>query len=414
MVAAQLQAAGIEPRSIILEPEGRNTAPAVAIGALEAMSDGEDPVLLVLPADHLIKDAIAFAAAVHCGVDLAKKGNLVTFGISPSRPQTAYGYILKGEPLQVHPTEQIKDVLSYHVAAFVEKPERDIAITYLQSGRYLWNSGIFLFKASTYLEELEKFSPSMIQCCSRAHSLARRDLDFLRLDSSFLECPSDSIDYAIMERTDRAAVIQLETVWSDVGSWSALHEASQKDDTENVLIGDVITEDVKNCYLHASNRLIAAVGLRDHVVVETKDAVLVAHIERAQEVQAVVARLKTAKRHEAYSHTKVYRPWGSYESVDVGERFQVKRIIVNPGSALSLQKHHHRAEHWIVVRGTARITKGDEEILLTEDQSTYVPLGTLHRLENPGRIPLELIEVQTGSYLGEDDILRLEDQYGRA
>ena len=417
MVAAQLQEVNIQPQAIILEPVGRNTAPAAAIGALEAMGNGEDPVIMVLPADHLVNGSIAFTAAVRCGYHLAQRGHMVTFGIRPHKPETGYGYIHQGEHLfegaEDDRGQEGAEGSAHRVAAFVEKPPREQAVTYVESGRYLWNSGIFLFKASTYLQELERFSPATVRCCTEAHGLALRDLDFLRLDSRFSHCPADSIDYAIMEKTDRAVVVQLDASWNDVGSWSALHEVAQKDDHQNVLIGDVITEDVKNCYLHSSSRMIAAVGLQDHVVVETKDAVLVAHMDRVQDVKTLVTRLRKDNRGEALNHTRVYRPWGSYESVDAGERFQVKRIVVNPGSVLSLQKHHHRAEHWIVVRGTARITRGEEDILLTEDQSTYVPLGTVHRLENPGRIPLELIEVQTGSYLGEDDIVRLQDKYGR-
>ena len=414
MVAAQLQAAGITSRAIILEPVGRNTAPAVAIAALEGIKDGADPVLLVLPADHMVNGSPAFLEAVQCGHMLAEQGCMVTFGIRPSRPETGYGYIRKGNALSAR---QVPDGetpgIAHQVSAFVEKPMMDKALSYLESGEYLWNSGIFLFKASTYMQELERFAPRIVKYCAEAHGLAQRDLDFLRLHAAFRDCPSDSVDYAIMEKTDRAAVIQLDASWSDVGSWSALHEVGRKDEAQNVLIGDVITEDVKNCYLHASSRMIAAVGLQNHVVVETKDAVLVAHIDRVQDVKTIVTRLKSDQREEAVNHTRVYRPWGSYESVDTGDRFQVKRIVVNPGSVLSLQKHHHRAEHWIVVKGTARITRGEEEVLLTEDQSTYVPLGTLHRLENPGRIPLEIIEVQTGSYLGEDDIVRIDDRYGR-
>ena len=413
MVAAQLQAMKVNPSAIILEPVGRNTAPAVAVAALEASRDGEDPILLVLPADHLMEGAPAFVEAVQCGYSLAQRGYMVTFGIRPSRPETGYGYILKGESVGGSGAPADSRLQGYRVAAFVEKPSLEKAVEYLKSDHYLWNSGIFLFKASTYLEELEKHSPNIARCCTRVHGLARRDLDFLRLDHGFSDCPSDSIDYAIMEKTARATVVELGGEWSDVGSWSALYDVSHKNDGGNVVIGDVITEGSRNCYLHAANRLVATVGLQDHVVVETKDAVLVAPMDRVQEVKAVVTRLKKEKRGEAVSHTRVYRPWGSYEGVDLGDRYQVKRIVVSPGSELSLQKHHHRAEHWIVVKGTALITRGEEEILLTEDQSTYVPLGTVHRLKNPGRIPLELIEVQTGSYLGEDDIVRFEDKYGR-
>lgn len=415
MVAAQLQAIDTPASAIILEPVGRNTAPAAAVAALEAMTGGEDPTLLILPADHMIRQSDSFATAVEAGSMLAEAGFLITFGITPERPETGYGYIQRGQKPDAPGAPQNGVPDAYSVSSFVEKPDLETARSYMDSGDYFWNSGMFMFQASTYLDEVEEFAPAMLQACRDAFSLAKRDLDFLRLDpASFQSCPGDSIDYAVMERTSKAVVIPLRDIgWSDVGSWPSLHEVLNKDDQGNVLIGDVMVEDVHNCYLHSSSRLIAAVGMENHVVVETKDAILVASLERGQDVKAIVQRLNSAKREETVVHPRVYRPWGSYECIDCSARFQVKRITVNPGATLSLQLHHHRAEHWVVVKGTARITRGDEVILLSEDQSTYIPLGTKHRLENPGKIPLELIEVQTGSYLGEDDIVRLEDVYGR-
>lgn len=419
-VAAQIQALNIQPGAIILEPEGRNTAPAIAVGALEAMRNGADPVLLVLPADHIVKDVPAFAAAVEDGCRLAESGEMVTFGIEPSKPEVGYGYIKKGMPI---PREEAaagreeeagKSSAACRIEKFVEKPDLNTARKYLASGAYLWNSGMFMFRASVVLEELTRFAPQIMERCTEAFSGSRQDLNFLRLEAAaFRACPSDSIDYAVMEKTRKAAVVPLNAGWSDIGSWSGLHEVREKDSAGNVLTGDVILDDVQDCFIHASSRMVAAIGMRNHVVVETKDAVLVAPMERAQDVKNIVNGLKAGNREEALMQSKVYRPWGSYERVDFGDRFQVKRITVNPGARLSLQRHHHRAEHWVVVKGTARIVKDGEETLLSEDQSTYVPLGTVHRLENPGKIPLELIEIQTGSYLGEDDIVRLEDVYGR-
>jgi mannose-1-phosphate guanylyltransferase/mannose-6-phosphate isomerase len=420
MVAAQIHALNTLPEAIILEPEGRSTAPAIAVGALEATKNGEDPVLLVLPADHLIQDLPAFAAAVQEGYELAQGGEMVTFGIEPSKPETGYGYIKKGPRLSREgvPIEDggvpAKRCTACRIEKFVEKPDYPTACEYVVCGEYLWNSGMFMFRGSVLLEELAEHAPAIVQQCTQSFSRSKRDLDFLRLDAAaFCSCQSTSIDYAVMERTRKAAVVSLNAGWSDVGSWSALHEVREKDGAGNVIVGDVILDDVHDCYVHASTRMVAAVGIRNQVLVETKDAVLVAPLERAQDVKNIVNKLKVLHREEARVHSKVYRPWGSYERVDFGDRFQVKRITVNPGARLSLQKHHHRAEHWVVVKGTAKIVRGSEETLLSEDQSTYVPLGTVHRLENPGRIPLELIEIQTGSYLGEDDIVRLEDLYGR-
>jgi mannose-1-phosphate guanylyltransferase/mannose-6-phosphate isomerase len=409
MAAAQLQDLGLTPAAIILEPVGRNTAPAAAVAALEALEHDTDPLLLILPADHLLQDAEAFARAASLGADLARQGRLVTFGIVPTRPETGYGYIKKQAPvLDGHGTQ------GFAVAEFREKPDAATAREYVESGDYLWNSGMFLFSARTYLDELDKHAPDMAAACVQALDRAYRDLDFLRLDpEAFARVPADSIDYAVMEKTDKAAVIPLDAGWSDVGSWASLWEVSQRDADGNAAVGDAVLEDCTDCHVHAGSRMVAALGLSDTVIVETADAVLVAPRDKVQDIKKIVTRLKNENRPEAVSHRKVYRPWGAYESIDVGGRFQVKRITVNPGATLSLQKHHHRAEHWVVVSGTAVITRGDTEHTLSEDQSTYIPLGTVHRLQNPGKIPLELIEVQTGSYLGEDDIVRLEDVYGR-
>ena len=407
MVAEQMRQMGCTPDSIILEPCGRNTAPAVAIAAFQASRQAEDPLLLVLPADHLIQDVATFQRVLQKARSAAENGALVTFGIVPDRPETGYGYI-RAEGGAVS-GEQIVPV-----AEFVEKPDLATAQNYLAGGDYLWNSGMFMFRASRYLAELERLQPQMHACCRRAYEGLCSDLDFLRLgEAEFAACPADSIDYAVMEKTDRAVVLPLDAGWNDIGAWSALWEVQPHDESGNVRIGDVLTSNVRNSYLHASQRLIAAVGVEDLVVVETADAVLVAHREQVQDVKQIVARLKDSQRGEALLHRRVNRPWGAYEGIDIGERFQVKHITVNPGASLSLQKHHHRAEHWIVVRGTARVVRDDEVLLLSENQSTYIPLGAVHRLENPGRIPLEMIEVQSGSYLGEDDIVRLEDDYGR-
>lgn len=403
MVAEQLREIAVNPAAILLEPAARNTAPAVAVAALAARS--ENDVLLVLPADHVIQNVTAF----HRAVDLAKRqaelGFLVTFGIVPNAPETGYGYIKRGS--------QIADE-AFRVAAFVEKPNTQIAAEYVQSGEYFWNSGMFAFQAGRYLQELEKFNPQMLAACREAFELSRRDADFIRLDrKAFEACPADSIDYAVMEKTDSAVMIPLDAEWNDVGSWSALWDVTHKDADGNAVKGDVLTVDSKNSFLHAESKLLTTVGVRDLVVVETDDAVMVAAKDRVQDLKRVVDILKIRKRSEAEQHRKVYRPWGSYHLVEEGDRHQTKRILVKPGAKLSLQMHHHRAEHWIVVKGTALVTKGDETILLSENQSTYIPLGTVHRLENPGVIPLEIIEVQTGAYLGEDDIVRFGDQYGR-
>jgi mannose-1-phosphate guanylyltransferase / mannose-6-phosphate isomerase len=414
MVAAQLQALDVQARSIILEARGRNTAPAIAAAALEAMGEGEDPLLLVLPADHFLADTAPLAASFHCARYWADRGEIVAFGIKPTAPETGYGYVKQGEVLPMEGETGGDQPQAFRIAAFAEKPDRDAAGSFLASGQYLWNSGMFLFRSSTYLKQLGQFAPRIAECCTAAHARANRDLDFLRLDGAALEtCPSSSIDRALMEKIGHAVVVSLDVAWRDLGAWSDLHEVLEKDPAGNVLVGDVIAEHVRHSYLHATNRMIAAAGVSDLVVVETKDAVLVAPLDRVQEVKDLVGRLQAEGREEVKVHSRVYRPWGSYESIDLGDRFQVKRITVNPGAKLSLQKHYHRAEHWVVVKGTARITKDREELFLSENQSTYVPLGMLHRLENPGRIPLELIEVQTGSYLKEDDIERRDDVYGR-
>ncbi len=403
VAAEQLQQVGAEPAAIILEPVGRNTAPAIAVAALEATRDGGDALLLVLPSDHVINNETAFRSAVQAAAAAAEAGKLVTFGIVPTGPETGYGYIKAADGHGLRAVER-----------FVEKPDLGTATRYVSSGQYYWNSGMFLFKASRYLQELERFQPAMLAGSRQAWQQARRDADFTRLDKeAFTAVPSDSIDYAVMEKTADAVVIPLDAGWNDVGSWTALRDVSQQDGDGNAHQGDVIAIDCRNTYAYAQ-RLVALVGLDDVVVVETDDAVLVGKADRMQEVKTVVAQLKAEGRSEATWHRKVYRPWGAYDSIDNGERFQVKRITVKPGGTLSLQMHHHRAEHWIVVSGTAEVTRGDEVILLSENQSTYIPLGVTHRLRNPGKLPLELIEVQSGSYLGEDDIVRFEDTYGRS
>lgn len=403
MMAEQLREIGAQPSAIILEPVGKNTAPAVALAALTA--DSPDEVLLVLPADHVIANVPVFQQAVAKANDLARQGNLVTFGIVPTEPQTGYGYIKAGET---------NGEGSFAVAAFVEKPDYPTAEAYVKSGDYYWNSGMFAFTAGRYLQELEKFQPAMLTACKQALSGAQRDIDFVRLDGeAFMKCPSDSIDYAVMEKTDQAVVIPLDANWNDVGSWSALWDVTPKDEHGNAINGDVMTLDTEDSFLHSGSKLIATVSVNNLIVVETDDAVMIAAKDRVQDVKKIVDQLKGAKRSEADIHSKVYRPWGYYHLIDNGERFQAKRIVVKPGAKLSLQKHHHRAEHWIVVKGTAKVTKGDQQLLLTENESTYIPLGVTHCLENPGVIPLEMVEVQSGSYLGEDDIVRFQDDYGR-
>lgn len=405
LVAEQLRSAGAEQTKILLEPCGRNTAPAAALAALCALEQSADAMILLLPADHVILDPEAFAGAVKLGKISADEGKLVTFGIKPSAPETGYGYIkggaASGEALMVD--------------RFVEKPDAETAAEYIDSGDYFWNSGMFLFRADVYLAELARTSPEIHAKAKESFEKCERDLDFLRVDKeSFSNCPEDSIDYAVMEQTDKGVVIPVDCGWSDVGSWSSLWEVGHKDDGQNVTHGDVVLEGVSNSLVRSESRLTAVLGLDDVIVVETADAVLVADKGEVQNIKKIVKRLKGGARGEAFAHKEVFRPWGSYESLVIDdERFQVKRIVVNPGHTLSLQMHHHRAEHWIVVKGTAVVTCGEKEFILGEDQSTYIPLGNKHRLANPGVIPLEIIEVQTGSYLGEDDIVRFEDVYGR-
>jgi mannose-1-phosphate guanylyltransferase/mannose-6-phosphate isomerase len=410
LVAEQLRQLHITPRATVLEPFGRNTAPAIALAAHAALkgiaadANAADPVLLVLPADHVIRNVPAFQRAVRLALSAAEAGHLATFGIVASAPETGYGYIQRGAP----------EGAAFRIARFVEKPDAERARAFVKSGDYYWNSGMFMFRARRYLQELARFQPEMARICEAAFRGARADLDFTRIEAaSFEACPADSIDYAVMEKTADAVVVPLDAGWSDIGSWSALHEASETDAHGNVVRGDVISEDTQGSYLYSESRLVAAVGLKDHVVVETKDAVLVAPKSRVQDVRKLVLHLKERGRYEHSLHREVFRPWGSYDSVESGPRFQVKRLRVKPGAALSLQMHHRRAEHWVVVAGTARITRGDEVFILEENQSTYIPVGVKHRIENPGVILLEVIEVQSGSYLGEDDIVRFEDVYGR-
>lgn len=409
-VAEQLRAIGVRPAMIVLEPCGRNTAPATVVSAFAALSIASDPVLLIAPADHHIEDVDAFREAIGLGELLAREGNLITYGILPTAPETGYGYIQKGEKISLYGS----DANAFRIARFVEKPDRDTAAGYIACTDYVWNSGIFMFRASKVIEEMNEFAPEITNACRKAYANGVSDLDFYRLDADEFEmCPSDSIDYAVMEKTPRGVTIELDAGWHDLGSWGAIWDIKEKDPKGNVCIGDVVSHDVERSYLHSTSRLVSAIGLRGHIVVETADAVLVAPWEKLQEVKPLVQRLKEGHREEAVSHRKVYRPWGSYESINSGNRFLVKRLTVKPGAKLSLQKHHHRAEHWVVVRGTALVTRGDDEFMLKEDESTYIPLGVCHRLENPGKIPLELIEVQSGSYLGEDDIVRFDDRYGR-
>ncbi|MCC7516019.1 MAG: mannose-1-phosphate guanylyltransferase/mannose-6-phosphate isomerase [Pseudomonadales bacterium] len=405
LVAEQLRQVGQLERNILLEPVGRNTAPAIALAALYALAQGSDPLLLVLAADHVIRDVQAFHHSLHNAIPFAEAGALVTFGIVARSPETGYGYIRRGE-------SQGEGV--YQVAQFVEKPNAVTAEQYVASGEYYWNSGLFLFRASRYLQELAQRRPDILRCCEAAMAGAQVDMNFIRLDEdAFRVCPDDSVDYAVMEKTAAAVVVPMDAGWNDIGAFSSLWELQDKDENGNVLQGDVLSVSSRNNLVMAESMLVATVGLEDTVVVQTKDAVLVAARERVQEVKQIVAQLKQQARSEYQLHREVYRPWGMYDSIDNGQRYQVKRITVQPGAKLSLQMHHHRAEHWIVVSGTAKVTVGEEEKLVAENESIYIPLGTVHALENPGKIPLELIEVQTGAYLGEDDIVRFEDRYGR-
>lgn len=414
MAAAQIQALGVQAESIILEPKARNTAPALAAAALEVMKDGDGPLLLVFPADHFFDKIEPLTQAVHNVRSLAERGKIVAFGICPTEPSPGYGYIEQGEEIPLDTTDVPPSCRAYQVRSFFANPTPAAASAFVASQRHFWNSGILMVKAAVLLRELREFAPELLEGCTWAHTRAYRDMDFVRLDpEAYAACPSASIDRVLMENTKNAVLVPLASRWRDLGAWSDLYKVHDKDGAGNVLIGDVITHKVRNSYLHATSRMVAAVGVEDQVVIETKDAVFIAPFDRVDEVDVIVSRLQASNREEARVHPKVYRPWGAYESIDLGERFQVKRITVNPGGKLSLQKHYHRAEHWVVVKGTAKITRDAEEMILMENQSTYVPLGTVHRLENPGKIPLELIEIQTGSYLKEDDIVRLDDVYGR-
>jgi mannose-1-phosphate guanylyltransferase/mannose-6-phosphate isomerase len=420
-VAEQLRNIQTVHQGILLEPAARNTAPAIAVAARHAhMVSKNDPLLLVLPADHVIRNVPVFHRAIEQARFHAEQGKLVTFGVVPTGPHTGYGYIHAGEHAG-NGESMGSDAAGatqcevYSVAEFIEKPDLDSAERYLAAGGYFWNSGMFMFKASSYLKELERFNPEMLAACEKAIEQASIDLDFVRLDrEAFEQSPYDSIDYAVMEKTENSVVVPLDAAWSDVGSWSALWDITDKDEDGNVYVGDVFSVETSGCYARSGTRLVSLIGVRDLVVVDTPDALMVAERGRAQEVKKLVDMLKNNDRPEALMHREVFRPWGKYNSIDMGVRFQVKHITINPHASLSLQRHHHRAEHWIVVSGTAEITCDDKKYLLTENHSTYIPIGSLHRLTNPGKIPLELIEVQSGSYLGEDDIVRFDDVYGRS
>ena len=402
LIAQQLQEMGVENASILLEQEGRNTAPAIALAALEAQfKSSEEALLLVLPADHVIRDAQAFNEAIQQAAEFAIAGSLVTFGVQPTRPEIGYGYIKTGA--------------NHRVEEFVEKPDLATAKRYLASGDYLWNSGMFLFSAKSFLDELFAHRSDIYQAVSSAYEQRSADLDFVRVDADlFSACPSESIDYAVMEHTQKAKVVPYAGDWSDIGAWDALYDYADKDDNQNVVLGDVMAEGSQNCLIRSESRLVAAVGVDNLVIVETADAVLIMDKNNSQDVKKIVKRIQQEGREEHMYHKQVHRPWGSYETVDLGDRHQVKRIMVKPGEKLSVQMHHHRAEHWVVVSGTAKVQNGEKEILLTENESTYIPVGVVHALENPGKIPLELVEVQSGSYLGEDDIVRFSDRYGRS
>ncbi len=408
LVAEQMRQIEVDLCTIVLEPFGRNTAPAIAAAAFRALEISKNAILLVLPADHVIKDVATFQASIEAGKASAAKGKLVTFGIIPNNPETGYGYIKSSGRAKAGEMKELK------VEAFVEKPDFATAEKYVKDGKYYWNSGMFMFSAAKYLKELKKYQPEVLKCSEQSYKSSSADEDFLRLGKeAFEKCPSISIDYAVMEKTSSAVVFPVDIGWNDVGSWSALSDVNAHDDHGNVVTGDVLLKDVENCLVRANSRLVTAVGVSDHVIVETADSVLVVSKDRVQDVKSIVDKLKKSDRYEAIHHRRVSRPWGFFQTIDISERFHAKRITVKPGARLSLQMHFHRAEHWIVVSGTAKITKGEETFVMTENQSTYIPLGTKHRLENPGKIPLEIIEVQSGSYLREDDIVRFDDQYGR-
>ena len=404
IAAEQVRQMQIEA-DILLEPVGRNTAPAIALAALQSLTSESDALLLVLAADHVIPDEAAFHASVKAAVPLAESGKLVTFGIVATGPETGYGYIKRGEVCAD----------GFAVDQFVEKPDLETAKGYVESGNYYWNSGMFLMRASRYIEELGKYRPDILKACTKSLETLSPDMDFVRIEeAAFKACPEESVDYAVMEKTDSAVVVPLDAGWSDVGAWSSLWEVTDKDNDGNAVRGDVINYNTKDCLIHSTNKLVATVGLKDVVIVETKDAILVADKNQVQDVKKIVEKLKAEGRTEYQLHRDVYRPWGKYDSIDNGDRYQVKRITVKPGAKLSVQMHHHRAEHWIVVSGTATVRRDDEEMLVTENESVYLPVGSVHSLHNPGKIPLELIEVQSGAYLGEDDIVRFEDLYGRS
>ena len=406
IAAEQIRQLGINHNGIFLEPVGRNTAPAIAIAAFKAIENKQDPVLLVLAADHVINDVAAFQQSVNLAAELASNDKLVTFGIVGDQPHTGYGYINRGEQLSNH--------TAYKVNKFVEKPDLATAKEYIASGQYYWNSGMFMFKASRYLTELKSHRPDIYQACARAMQNQNSDLDFIRVDKAAFEpCPDESIDYAVMEKTQDAVVVPLNAGWNDVGGFSALWEVLKKDHNGNACNGDIKTVETENSLIFSDSKLVTTIGVRDLVVVNTKDAVLVAHKDKSQKVKDIVNQLAAEQRSETSVHREVYRPWGKYDAIDAGERFQVKRITVKPGAKLSVQMHHHRAEHWIIVSGTAKVQIGDSTQLVTENESVYIPIATVHALENPGKVNLELIEVQSGSYLGEDDIIRFEDRYGR-
>ncbi len=407
MTAEQVRQIQKNPQAIILEPEGKNTAPAIALGAVKLLEQDQDAVMLVLPADHVIGNIHNFHQTILNAHNLAAQGMLVTFGIVPDSAQTGYGYIRKGKPVS-------SDNPSFYIDRFVEKPDSETAQNYLDSDEYLWNSGMFMFRASVIVQQLECYCPQMISLCRQAVETGEQDLDFFRINSEiFVQVPSDSIDYAVMEKTEKGVVIPLDAGWNDLGSFDALWQTGKRDEKGNVVKGDVLLYRVKDSFVHAGSRLVAAAGMENFVIVETPDAVLVCPRDQVQDIKTIVQQLKDQGRAEPVSHSRVYRPWGDYETIDTAARYQVKRITVKPGAKLSLQKHYHRAEHWTVVSGSALVTCGDTVTLLKEDESAYIPVGTLHRLENPGKIPLELIEVQSGPYLGEDDIVRLDDVYGR-
>ncbi|WP_313409463.1 mannose-1-phosphate guanylyltransferase/mannose-6-phosphate isomerase [Stutzerimonas kunmingensis] len=406
IVAEQLRLAKRTSRRIILEPMARNTAPAIALAALDACREGDDPVLLVLAADHYIRDEDAFREAVRIAETQARDGRLVTFGITPTQAETGFGYIQCGDTLGVG---------GFAISGFKEKPSAELAQEYLTAGNYLWNSGMFMFRASRFLAELERFRPDIVTACRDALAASEEDSHFLHIPAEqFARCDDESVDYAVMEHTDAGVVVPLDAGWNDLGSWAAIWDVSGHDVAGNSLQGDVLSFDIRNTLVQSHHRLVAAVGVENLVIVETKDAVLVAHRDNCQQVKQVVQKLQAEGREEFAGHPLVSRPWGHYDTVDKGERYQVKRITVLPGECLSLQLHYHRAEHWIVVSGTAKVVCGDKEMILSENQSTYIPLGVKHSLSNPGKVPLELIEVQSGAYLGEDDIVRFEDRYGRA